>query len=93
MFAGHVHNYEHYRHGGVEYITTGGGGATPYKLNRPPEGLFHPRDPAEVEYHYCVISVDHAKLKLEMHRLDFPIGDKPNFTVRDTINLPLSDSP
>jgi 3',5'-cyclic AMP phosphodiesterase CpdA len=38
--AGHVHNYERYEHGGVEYIVSGGGGATPYMIQRGPDDFY-----------------------------------------------------
>jgi len=32
VFNGHIHNYERYEVGGVEYVVTGGGGAVPYPI-------------------------------------------------------------
>src|SRR5438067_963888 len=37
--AGHVHNYERYEHGGVNYIVSGGAGASPYPIVRGPDDL------------------------------------------------------
>jgi len=86
MFAGHVHNYERYVHNGVQYIVSGGGGAHPYELKRSPDDLYKPADPAETEYHYCLVTIDHQKLKMEMHRLN-DHGDPGKFTVRDSFEL------
>jgi len=36
MFNGHDHNYQHYEKKGVQYITTGGGGAPLYDVDAPP---------------------------------------------------------
>ena len=36
MFDGHDHNYQHFEKKGVQYITTGGGGAPLYDVDLPP---------------------------------------------------------
>ena len=92
MVSGHVHNYEHFRHGGVEYIVTGGGGAQPHPLHRSDNDLFKPKVPDENEYHYCLISIDHEKLRLEMYRLDDVADSKAQFSVSDSFDLPLPPS-
>ena len=69
--AGHVHNYERYEHGGVMYIVSGGGGATPYMINRGPDDFY--REPGPT-YHYCSFEVNHGKLSFEMHKLEMPQG-------------------
>ena len=38
-FFGHDHNYQHYLKNGIHYITTGGGGAPLYDVNKPPQGI------------------------------------------------------
>jgi hypothetical protein len=35
-FFGHDHNYQHYLKNGVHYVTTGGGGAPLYDVDKPP---------------------------------------------------------
>lgn len=35
IFAGHDHNYQHHRMGGIDFIVTGGGGAPLYALDAP----------------------------------------------------------
>jgi hypothetical protein len=76
VVAGHVHNYERYHHGGVDYIVSGGGGAAPVKFPRsaddqyPKNALYGKNDPVnEDQYHYCVFTVDHLKLKFQMKKL------------------------
>jgi len=74
VIAGHVHNYERYEHGGVQYIVSGGGGAAPAKFprssdDRYPNPQFGKNDPNEDQYHYCRFTVDHSKLKFEMMKL------------------------
>ena len=38
-FFGHDHNYQHYLKNGIHYITTGGGGAPLYDVDKPPQGI------------------------------------------------------
>ncbi len=86
MIAGHIHNYERYVRGGVQYIVSGGGGATPHPLSRGVQDLYKPLDPSENEYNYCRITVDHDNLKFEMLRLR-DLGDTSKFDVRDSFTL------
>ena len=81
--AGHVHNYERYEHGGVEYIVSGGGGATPYMIQRDP-GDFYSK--AGATYHYCTFAVDRGKLSFQMHKLDMVEG-QPVWSVGDKFEL------
>lgn len=36
---GHDHNYQHYLKNGIHYVTSGGGGAPLYDVNKPPAGI------------------------------------------------------
>jgi hypothetical protein len=38
-FFGHDHNYQHYLNNGVHYVTTGGGGAPLYDVDKPAAGI------------------------------------------------------
>ena len=38
-FFGHDHNYQHYLKNGVHYVTTGGGGAPLYDVDKPPAAI------------------------------------------------------
>lgn len=80
VIAGHVHNYERYEHGGVTYVVSGGGGATPYMIQRS-AGDFY-RDPGPT-YHICNFTVDHGELRFQMLKLTFE-GAQPQWTVRDS---------
>jgi len=80
VLAGHVHNYERYEHGGVAYIVSGGGGATPYNVQRS-AGDFY-RDPGPT-YHICNFTVDHRELRFEMLKLTFD-GTEARWAVRDS---------
>jgi hypothetical protein len=83
VLAGHVHNYEHYEHGGVMYIVTGGGGATPYNISRSPQDLYHEPGPA---YHFMRLSIDGHVLHAEMIKLDLQRGQS-NWAVKDSFQL------
>jgi predicted phosphodiesterase len=67
VFAGHVHNYERYRYGGVNYIVSGGGGAPPRSVERFPGDFYTRSGPT---YHYCKVTVTKETLTLEMVRLN-----------------------
>ena len=57
----------------------------PHPLQRAADDLYHPRDPTEVEYHYCLLNVDNGKLKFEMYRLSD--GTPARFEVRDSFEV------
>jgi hypothetical protein len=80
VMAGHVHNYERYEHGGVTYLVSGGGGATPYMISRSGSDFY--RDPGPT-YHICTFSVQHDELRLQMLKLTFD-GAQAQWTVKDS---------
>ena len=81
--AGHVHNYERYEHGGVNYIVSGGAGASPYPIVRGPDDFYKEPGPT---YHYCRFTADKGKLHMEMVKLEMN-GDKPSWRVADSFDL------
>ncbi len=83
VLAGHVHAYERYEHDGVTYITTGGGGATPYEIQRGPQDAYREPGPA---YHFLRFFVDGRTLGAEMVKLTIDDG-KPQWRVRDSFRL------
>jgi len=83
VFNGHVHNYEHHAHGGVDYFVSGGGAAHPYMIDRAPEDLFKNH---EVNYHYLAINVDQQQLTITMNRLDLTSG-KAVWTQPDVVSI------
>jgi acid phosphatase type 7 len=93
VVAGHVHNYERYQHGGVDYIVSGGGGAAPVKFARaaddlyPKNGLYGKSDPVnEDQYHYCLFTVDHSRLTFQMMKL-VSKGKGSAFEPRDSFEV------
>lgn len=83
VFAGHVHNYERYEHGGVTYLVTGGGGAHPYMITREPGDPFQGKG---VNYHYLLAEVDHGKLKVTMNKVDVENGNV-TWTQPDSVSI------
>ena len=83
VFNGHVHNYEHHSHGGVDYFVSGGGAAHPYMIDRAPNDLFKNN---EVNYHYLLVTVDHQQLDIVMNRLDLSTG-KAAWTQADSVKI------
>ena len=94
VISGHVHNYERYQHNGVDYVVSGGGGAAQDKFKRaaddlyPHNTLYGKNDRAdEDQYHYCVFTVDHAKLSFRMMKL-VAKGSSVTFEPRDGFQIP-----
>jgi hypothetical protein len=87
VIAGHVHNYERYEFNRVQYIVSGGGGAEPHKFTRSVDDLYAKQDPLiQDQFHYCLITVNHSKLKFEMMRLN----EKGKFERKDHFELDTS---
>lgn len=91
VLAGHVHNYERFEHGGVEYIVSGGGGAAPptQPFPRSADDLYQngKQDPLnQALYHYGVFSVDHSKLSFHMMKL-VRNGKAVTFEEKDSFEL------
>ena len=60
VFNGHIHNYERFERNGVEYVTSGGGGAEPYPLLfRGSADLY--RDTGFPVYHYLTLDYSNGK--------------------------------
>lgn len=83
VLAGHVHNYERYEHGGVTFLVSGGGGATPYMVQRAGDDFY--RDPGP-NYHICKFTVDQGELRVQMLKLRLD-GAQPVWAVRDSFLL------
>jgi acid phosphatase type 7 len=83
VFNGHVHNYERHEHGGITYFVTGGGGAHPYPIVRQPDDPY--KDPG-VNYHYLLVTVDHNRVTVNMHKVEIKDG-KEIWTQPDTVTI------
>jgi acid phosphatase type 7 len=89
VVAGHVHNYERYERNGVEYITAGGGGATPYEIARKPTDIYHDSGPT---YHYTEWTIGKDTLTYQMTKLELE-GGKPKWEVKDKFDVKQKDGP
>ena len=67
VFSGHAHNYERYKHNGINYVVSGGGGASQYAVKREP-GDFYTR--GGETFHYCKVTVSNESIFFEMIRID-----------------------
>jgi hypothetical protein len=75
-FFGHDHNYQHYLKNGVNYFTTGGGGAPLYDVDTPPEGITVKVVSTE---NFVTVNVDGKKARIE--------GRKPDGSLVDVAEL------
>jgi hypothetical protein len=73
--GGHIHNYERFAQDGVTYLVSGGGGATPYEVDRYGADLYQNTD--FPNYHYVRFELHAATLKGEMIRLEDYASLKP----------------
>ena len=83
VIAGHIHNYERFQRGGVDYLVSGGGGAKPYQVDRSPMDLY--QDTTFPVFHYVKFIRDGHELRATMYRLEgdgFVAAD--SFTVGET---------
>jgi predicted phosphodiesterase len=66
-FFGHDHNYQHYLKNGVNYFTSGGGGAPLYDVDKPPAGITKMVESTE---HFLVVKIEGKVARVEATRLD-----------------------
>jgi hypothetical protein len=86
--AGHIHNYERLAQDGVIYLVSGGGGATPYEIDRPPEDLY--RSAEFPNYHYVRFELHGPRLHCEMIRLEDPASANPaHWQIKDRFEVNL----
>jgi hypothetical protein len=86
VFNGHIHNYERFERNGVEYVTSGGGGAEPYPLLfRGSEDLY--RDPAFPVYHYLTLDYSGGKLHAVMWKVKDPDAETLTVEKKDEFTL------
>jgi acid phosphatase type 7 len=86
--AGHIHNYERFAADGVTYLVSGGGGATPYEVDRTSSDLYRSAD--FPNYHYVRIELRADRAVGEMIRL--LVGAGPESTpwqTRDRFEITL----
>lgn len=74
--AGHIHNYERQAQDRVTYLVSGGGGATPYEVDRTAADLY--QDSGFPNYHYVRFELLGNTLSGEMIRLQDYAALKPS---------------
>jgi hypothetical protein len=86
VFNGHIHNYERFERNGVEYVTSGGGGAEPYPLLfRGAEDLY--RDTAFPVYHYLTLDYSKGQLHAVMWKVKDPDAATLSVEKKDEFTL------
>jgi hypothetical protein len=86
VFNGHIHNYERFERNGVEYVTSGGGGAEPYPLLfRGSEDLY--RDTDFPVYHYLTLDYSNGKMHAVMWKVKDPEAATLSVEKKDEFTL------
>jgi hypothetical protein len=83
--AGHIHNYERFLRGDVTYLVSGGGAASPVRVDRAPEDLYQNND--FPNYHYIKFILNGDTLQAKMYRLVDVKADAPSWDVRDEFTI------
>jgi hypothetical protein len=88
VLNGHIHNYERFEQGGVEYVVTGGGGAEPYPLLvRGSADLYHDHPRGRPVYHYLTLDVNGRSLHAKMWRVTDPDASALAVEAQDEFTL------
>jgi calcineurin-like phosphoesterase family protein len=82
--SGHIHNYERFLQNEVVYLVSGGGGASPYPVERTPIDLY--QDNSFPNFHYIKLVLEGNTLKGTMYRLDLDAAT-PTWQEKDTFQL------
>jgi acid phosphatase type 7 len=86
--AGHIHNYERLSQDGVMYLVSGGGGATPYEIDRGAADLYQDED--FPNYHYVRFELSGTIFSGEMIRLqDYASRSPSHWRTRDRFEISL----
>jgi hypothetical protein len=86
--AGHIHNYERFEADGVTYLVSGGGGATPYEVDRTSSDLYQSGE--FPNYHYVRIELQANRVVGEMIRLlDHGDHEPRQWETRDRFEITL----
>ncbi len=73
MLNGHDHNYQRYEKKGVQYVTTGGGGAPLYDVDLPPAYITKKVEKTE---NFVLIKVNGSHASVEAIAMDGRVIDK-----------------
>jgi hypothetical protein len=86
--AGHIHNYQRFSQDGVTYLVSGGGGATPYDIDRTAADLY--QDKGFPNYHYVRFELRGNTMSGEMIRLqDYAARSPSHWQTKDRFEITL----
>jgi acid phosphatase type 7 len=86
--AGHIHNYERLSQDGVTYLVSGGGGATPYEVDRTAADLYQDTD--FPNYHYVRFELRGTTFSGQMIRLqDYAAATPSHWLPKDRFEISL----
>ncbi|HWF45610.1 MAG TPA: metallophosphoesterase [Bryobacteraceae bacterium] len=85
--AGHIHNYERHIVDNVTYLVSGGGGATPYFVERTRDDLY--QSTLFPNYHYVKFTVGAEKIHGEMYRVSNPDAVSLEVELKDQFDIAL----
>ena len=86
--AGHIHNYERLAKDGVTYLVSGGGGATPYEVDRTAADFYQDAD--FPNYHFVRFELRGTSFVGEMIRLqDYAARSPSRWRTRDRFEINL----
>src|SRR5271165_1778904 len=83
--AGHIHNYERLVKDEVVYLVSGGGGASPYYVERTPEDLY--QSDLFPNYHYVKFVLDQDRLRATMYRVSDPEASTLGIEAKDSFEV------
>jgi hypothetical protein len=83
--AGHIHNYERNIVNDVTYLVSGGGGATPYFVERTKDDQY--QSILFPNYHFVKLTVLPDRLHAEMIRVTDPDAGEPSWQVKDNFDI------
>jgi hypothetical protein len=85
VIAGHTHNYERFLEDGVMYFVSGGGGASPYIVDRSAADLYQGK--TFPNYHYLRFTLKGNTLQGEMVRAKNPGSPTTAWEVKDKLEI------
>jgi hypothetical protein len=83
--AGHIHNYERIEQKGITFLVSGGGAASPVKVDRAADDIY--QDPGFPNYHFVEFVLNGDVLDAKMVRLADPDAETPTWEVKDTFTV------
>jgi Icc-related predicted phosphoesterase len=83
--AGHIHNYERFERGGVTYLVSGGGAASPVEVERKPGDLY--QDTGFPNYHFVEFTLRGKKIVGQMYRFSVEPSSPSRWELKDRFEI------